>query len=239
MFCLSGTGSTISSNIFPAIDLSEGEWEIGLVDFTTYNSIPNVEEGVNNKFYYGTFDPLEKDAKIVAIPTGSYEIDDIIRLIGEQINDPDSLKIKGNNSTFKVEIFSRNKNVDFTKPDSIGSLLGFSPKQLESNKYHVSDLPVDIIKVDVVRVECNLVRGSYQNGVEGHIIHEFYPSVPPGFKIIETPRYVIYLPVSVKKLENITVSFTDQDNHLINFRQETINVRLHLRQKQNGSSFRS
>lgn len=253
MFCLSGKGSTLSTSIFPAIDLSEGDWEIGLVDFTTYNSIPNVEEGVNNRFYYGT-NKIQKGndkhyeynvtddkddgiVKIVEIPTGSYELDDITHLISEQINEPGNLKIRGNNSTFKVEIFSRNKVVDFTNTDSIGLLLGYSPRCLEPNKYHVSDLPVDIIKVNVIRIECNLVRGSYQNGIEGHIIHEFYPAVPPGFKIIETPRHVIYLPVSVKKLENIIVTFTDQDNRLINFREETINVRLHLRKK-HGSSIR-
>lgn len=219
MFCLSGRGSVFDCNIFPAIDLTIGEWEIGLVDFTTYNAIPNVENGVNNKFHYGDI--------AVDIPTGSYEIDDITKLIEEKIP---KLKIKGNNNTFQVEVYGE-KSIDFTKAASIGSLLGYSPKVLEANKWHVSDKPVDIIKVNVIRVECNVARGSYQNGTEGHVIHEFYPSVPPGFKIVETPRNVIYLPVNVKRLENITVRLCDQDNHLINLRDETVSIRLHLKQK--------
>lgn len=69
MLCLSGQSSYLGCDIFPSIDLSKGVWEIGLIDLSTYNSIPNVEEGVNNIFYYGD--------KFIEIPTGSYEIEDL------------------------------------------------------------------------------------------------------------------------------------------------------------------
>lgn len=226
MFCLSGSGSSFGCSVFPEIDLSDGEWEIGLVDFTTYNSIPNVEKGVNNLFHYGE--------KTVEIPTGSYEIDDITKFIEQEINEPDKLKIRGNNNTFQVEIYGSDV-IDFSKEGSIGQLLGYSKTVLTPNKWHVSSNPVAIIKVNVIRVECNIARGSYQNGLEGHVVHEFYPVVPPGFKIVETPRNVIYLPVSVKRLENIIVRLCDQDNRLINLRDETVNIRLHLKRK-NGTS---
>lgn len=222
MFCLSGKGSTISCDIFPALDLSDGDWELGMIDFTTYNSIPNVEEGVNNLFHFGS--------QIVEIPTGSYEIDDIIEIIAKQIDDPDKLSIKGNNNTFKVEIYTA-EAIDFTHKASVGKSLGFPPRVLAAGKWHESEKPIVINQINVLRIEVNIVRGSYQNGNEGHIIHEFYPSEPPGYKIVETPQNVIYLPVNVRKLENITVNLVDQNHRPINLRGETVNLRLHLRRR--------
>lgn len=48
----SGKGSILHSDYFPPIELKpHHEYVCGLVDFQTYNSIPNVTES-NNKFYY-------------------------------------------------------------------------------------------------------------------------------------------------------------------------------------------
>lgn len=128
-----------------------------------------------------------------------------------------------------------NEIIHFEKPNSVGPLLGFNKQVYEAYKTHKSENLVNINSVNIVRILCNVVRGSYQNGSEGHILHEFYPSVPPGFKIIETPHNVIYLPVNVQKLTHITCEFRDQSGKLINFRDETISLRLHLRQRDGTS----
>ena len=41
--------SILVTNYFPAIDLSDGDYELGLVMFETYHTIPNMNES-NNKF---------------------------------------------------------------------------------------------------------------------------------------------------------------------------------------------
>lgn len=101
MFCLSGKGSVLKCDIFPPIELSDNEkWELGLVDFMTYHSIPNIEEGINNVLYYDTDKKIE-------LPTGSYEISDIATFINEYlINHDENVKIiiKANNNTLKCEI---------------------------------------------------------------------------------------------------------------------------------------
>jgi hypothetical protein len=71
-----------------------------------------------------------------------------------------------------------------------------------------------------------IVSGSYKNGEKVHVTHEFFPSVPQGYKIIESPLNVIYLPINTKQLNEITIKITDQDGILVNFIEE---VRLHLR----------
>ncbi|KYN29103.1 hypothetical protein ALC57_01466 [Trachymyrmex cornetzi] len=67
---LSGKSTILAANYFPAIDLSDGDYELGLAIFETYNTIPNVNES-NNKFYFA------KDDAEITIPKGSYEVRDI------------------------------------------------------------------------------------------------------------------------------------------------------------------
>ena len=57
---------------------------------------------------------------------------------------------------------------------------------------------------------------------------QFFPAVSPGFKIIEIPTQVIYLPLTTKTINNIQIRIVDQDGTLVNFRGEVINMRLHI-----------
>lgn len=223
MFCLSGKGSIVSCDVFPPYDVSEGEWEMGLVDLSTFNSIPNIEKGKNDKFYYG-------EGKVITIDEGSYEIEDIETYILKRIDKNVEFSLKANNNTLKAEIYC-SEAVDFTKEDSIASILGFDRTRLTAKIAQSSSKPVDIVKVNVIRVECNVVRGSFDNGSEGHTLHEFYPTVAPGYKIVEIPSTIVYLPVNVRRINNITVSLKDQDGNSINLRGETLSVRVHIKRR--------
>lgn len=223
MFCLSGVGSTLSADIFPPYDTSDGEYFVGLVDLSTFHSIPNVEMDKNDKLY------LDGHAPIV-IPEGAYELGDIRTEIKKHLPVGVTFDLIGNTITMKTEIKS-NVGVDFTRKDSIGSLLGFSEKKLAKDRINISDRPVDISSVYTIRVECNIARGSYTNGKESHVIHEFFPTVEPGYKIVEAPSTIIYLPVNAQKVSNITVQLRDQEGRLINLRGETLSVRLHLKKR--------
>jgi len=52
------------ANYFPTINLSDGDYELGLAIFEIYHTIPNVNES-NNKFYFA------KDDAEITIPEGS------------------------------------------------------------------------------------------------------------------------------------------------------------------------
>jgi hypothetical protein len=205
---------------FPPIELSpQKNYVLGLIELLTFNSIPNVD--VNNKFHVGGYE--------VVVPIGSYEIKEIAECIRNKLTDSDiTLDIKPNNNTLRSEIKS-NRDIDFTLIDSIGRTLGFNRRILEANKVHISDLPVTIIKVNALRVECNITAGAYINSSKAHTIHEFFPTVAPGYKIVEVPNHVIYLPVTVRLINHIQLRIVDQDGELVNFRGETITIRLHLK----------
>jgi hypothetical protein len=234
---LSGDSSILSSQFYPPIELEDdAEYVIGLTDFLAYHSIPNVDS-TNNRFYYGDAD------KVIKIPEGSYEIEDINTYINSNLaeltatdtNLPDNLvfvSIKSNKNTLKCEI-KANTTINFNKPNSIGRLLGYKNRKLKANKFHESNNPIKIQKVNAICVECNLVSNSFINGQPGHILHEFFPRVGPGYKIIDSPANVIYLPVNKRRIEGVTIKIVDQDGDLINFRGEVITLRLHL--KRNGA----
>jgi len=61
---LTEKSNVLATTYFPAIDLSDDDYELGLMNFETYNMISNV----NNKFYFD-----ENDAEIT-ISKGSYEL---------------------------------------------------------------------------------------------------------------------------------------------------------------------
>lgn len=219
---LSGTSSILETRFFPPIELSaENHYVLGLVELLTFNAIPNIDTG-SNTFYIDGIDPI-------VVPTGSYEIESLEKYLIEKISSKEiELSIKANNNTLK-SIITCNRKVNFTPSDSIAKLLGFQPQVLEANKTHISDLPVSILKVNSLRIECNITSGAYINGQKVHTIHEFFPAVPPGYKIIEVPTEVIYLPLSVKSIDYLQLRIVDQDGDQVNFRGEVITIRLHIK----------
>lgn len=111
----------------------------------------------------------------------------------------------------------------------MGPVLGFGARQLAANDTHISDEPIKILKVNSILIDCNLVGGSFLNGKPVHIVHQFYPTVPFGYKIVELPTNILYFPITTKTISNISLRVIDQDGNLVNFQGETITVRLHLR----------
>jgi len=72
-----------------------------------YNSIPNIDEK-NTLFHIGD--------KVITIPTGSYELNDITDFIYNKLKDytlENTFKIQSNNNTLQVEITTMRKSVYF------------------------------------------------------------------------------------------------------------------------------
>lgn len=214
----SGNQSMLETTFHPPLIL-EDDYECGLLYFSVFNAIPNITSD-NNVFTYG-----EKNNEI-KIPNGSYDLLDIYEYINDNIDC--ELRIKSNCNTSTVSIYC-SKSINFKASTSIGSILGFQKGILEANKWHVSVNPVSILPVSVIRIECDLVQGSYIEGISSHIIYEFMPNVSPCYRFIEKPINIIYFPVKTKSIASVTVKIIDQNGNNINFGGENIQMCIHLR----------
>lgn len=270
---LSGSSSDLSASYYPPIELGSDEYVCGLIDFTTYMSIPNITE-TNNTFCFldesiiklpisqrmkverrmadlrmnpdKSFNEIEiieddseenhffvktvSDAQI-QLETGSYEIEDILKNL--------KLKIAENfpGVTFESNIeknilkcmVKMNRRICFDRPNSIASILGFKNSVLPKDVNNYSERLVNINPINVIRVETNITTGSFANDSMNRGIYDFYPTVGIGYKILERPKTIIYLPVSERSISQFRVRIVDQDNNLIDFRGEQISLRVHIK----------
>lgn len=217
---ITGNGASLTTNCIPTLEL-RGDYECGLLYFSTFNSIPNIDNK-NNKFCYG-------ENEVIEIPEGSYELQDIYDYLKTNIKNS-VLKLSCNNNTLKTSIFC-SKDVHFDKKDSLGKILGFGVEVVKANINTESQYPVSILATTIVRIECDIVSGSYVNGRASHMIYEFVPNVPPGYRIIEIPKNLIYFPVNHNSISSINIKLLDANNKEVNLRGEEVQLYLHFRKK--------
>lgn len=226
---VSKNSSDMKVDYFPAIELDEGLWEIGLLNFETYHSLSNID---GNTPILQIYDETRKDVPVkstmrpISIPTGFYEISDLQTIINEKIS-PDHINILVNETSLKCKLES---NVSLQMCEQLKKILGFTNlDRIEKNKTYKSNTPVNVNSINIININCSIASGSYVNQNKSHIIHSFFPSVPHGYKIIEVPSNVIYHKLTTNLIESLIVRVEDQDGKLINFGEEIITIRLHLR----------
>jgi hypothetical protein len=228
---LNGTTANLRANFETPIHLDPGKKnDIALVSLETYNSVANVDSG-NNNFEFA----VDGNWQSITIPVGAYEILDIASYLTEalaNLGQVDVLEITPNLNTLKtlLKIKKPNISVSFKGDNSLRDLLGFESKIYEYNERpHEAVNIVNILKVNSIFVHCDVIGGSYVNGQSSPVLFNFFANVSPGYKIVETPHNLIYLPVTTHVIREIRIWLTDQDDRPLDLRGETVTVRLHLR----------
>lgn len=244
-----GTSSVLRADFFPHITLDpDSSYCCGLLDFTSYNSIPNITEKKNNEFKYRyKHEEKKKDGKTgkesinsmtkektISLPTGAYEVEDILKYLKLELSvDKINLSYEINIATSKVRI-QFNTQIEWIG-GSVLNVLGFnkateSSLTFKKNEIYWSNTIVKITDIDLIRIDCDIVSGSYINGKHCHTIHQFsHCKVSPGYKYIEVPQHIIYLPIKEKQLRSIQISIVDQNSKPIDFRGEQISCRIHIK----------
>jgi len=182
-----------------------------------FNSIPNIDEK-NNLFHIGD--------KVIRNLTGSYELNDITDFIYNKLKDyslENTFKIQSNNNTLQVEITTMRESVYFYKERSVGQLFGFL--EPHPTKTYRSDQTVNILKINTIRLECDIISGSYVDSTPNHTLHEFGINVPPGYKMTVTPHNLIYLPINCDEISTSSIRIVDQNGYLVNLRGENVSIR--------------
>ena len=234
---VSNDKSNFNTRFNPKLELDRDKvYEIALVNLETYYSFPNTDE-TNNVFVYS---PDNGNSWVkIKIPEGSYEIDDINNTIQhemekrghyDEINEDYYINIAPNTNTLRsVLILEKGYQVDFNQQNSLAKILGFTGAKYTEG-FHESENVVDILRINSILVNIDIISGSYVNGTTKSTIYSFFPDVSPGYKIIESPVNLVYLPITLDTIDSLNVTITDQDYHLLNLRNEKLTIRFHIRE---------
>lgn len=244
------SNSIITTEFAESIYLGENSRHVlGLVNLSTFNSIPNIDESnnvlrftvVNVKHLSGKKPPYPKSIKL---RKGAYQLSDIESEIREGLRRemfPYIIEKLRNEEIFSLRpIESRNAVVVRSSclflltngPSNIlTNLLGFalSPNALSPDVPHESTQGVEISGIRTINIHCDVTKNSYHNGHRSHIIYSFPINVLPGFAIQEIPKNIIYLPIQYDYIKSITICAKDQDGKLIDFRGEKISLTLEMK----------
>lgn len=218
------------------IQLDEGKkYEMALVNLETYYSFPNIDS-TNNLFRYSSDDG--KNWHDIKIGEGSYSVVDLNHSIQQAMrqnkhydhaNDKYNITISANTNTLRSILSLVSKyQVDFSADSTIGSVLGFE-KKIYSSEYTESEDVVNILSINSILVNVDIISGSYVGGIIRNTIYSFFPNVSPGYKIIENPVNLVYLPITTHTIKDLTTIVTDQNGEQLNLRGENLSIRFHIR----------
>ena len=148
----------------------------------------------------------------------------------DPINEDYYINISANSNTLKsVLILQEDYQVNSNKQNSIAKVLGFTGTKYTEGLQE-SENVVNILRINSILLDINIISGSYVNGTTKNTIYSFFPKVSPGYKIIELPVDLVYLPLTMDTIDSLNVSITDQDDHLLNLRNEKLTIRFHIRE---------
>ena len=229
---LSGISTDFKTYFKEPIEFDSGE--AALLSLETYNSIPNITE-INNKFKYSNDGGITW--KIIILPPDAYEyrqIADEIKMqmiknndVGEDIY---FINFDIRRLSSVIEINHKDYKIDFGCENSIGPTLGFTD-QIIGEGIHKSPNIVNISHINTILVNVDFISHSYLNEDKYPILYKFYPKVAPGYKIVQTPQNLIYLPVNRNPLNEIRLWLTDQDRKPLDLQGEKLTVTIHIREK--------
>ena len=234
---VSDNKSSFNTRFNPTLQLDRNkEYEIALVNLKTYYSFSNIDE-TNDVFVYS---PDNGNSWVkIKIPEGSYEIDDIKNTIQHEmekrghhdpINKDYYINISANSNTLKsVLILEEDYQVDFNHQNSLTKVLGFTGAKYTKGFYQ-SENVVNILSINSILINIDIISGSYVNGTTKNTTYSVFTKVSLGYKIIKTPVNLVYLPITLVTIDSLKVSITDQDDHLLNLKNEKLTIRFHIRE---------
>lgn len=231
---VSGNSSEINTTFSPPLSFPTGcNYEMACCGLETYYSFPNIDKE-NNSIKVSV--DGGKKWTVLQVPIGCYEIkaiDETLRkLVKEKVKGKaTSLSLFPNRNTLKCELkLDDTTQVDFRGNDgSLRVVLGFEEKIYKGPKRFESEKIVNILRVNSVFIHCDVITLSRKNGLSSPIIYNFFPNVSPGFKIVERPRNLIYLPLSLNVISQMKVWLTDQYDNVLDLRGEELTITFHVK----------
>ena len=230
---VTGSTSKLQTVFSPPLVFAGGSchYEMALMRLETYYSFPNIN-GRNNTVHIS----IDKGStwKSIKIPIGCYEIKAINKVLQRLIVDAggkaDKIVLSPNNNTLKciLNIKDANYQIDFAVENSLRTVLGFNARIYKHGRFESENL-VDIMSVNSILVHCDIIGASRVNGIEAPVIANFYPNAAPGDKIVYTPKNLIYVPITLNVISQMTCWVTDQNGNDLDLRGEELTITFYMK----------
>ena len=230
---VSGKDSKIQTTFNPPLSFpNDCHYEIACCGVETYYTFPNID-AKNNKVQIS----LDKGKEWIQLElaTGCYEIEAINTVLNRLIKEKGAKKevdlcLSPNTSTLQSILTLKNIWINFGDGDkgSLRSVLGFDEK-IYKDGTHESEHIVNILRVNSIIVHCDVITLSRKNGIASPIIYSFFPNVSPGQKIVDRPKNLIYLPLTLSVISQMTVWLTDQKDEALDIRGEELTITFHIK----------
>lgn len=243
MFKLTGQESTITLHLEHPIHLHDDfEYSIALSGFYSENNISNLP---TDGYLYFLISPKPNGLKALRLERGYWTLEKIQEKCRELIkslnHNPTEFIITKASNQLTVSICSP---LEFSFDVTIAKLLGFDIPSYDNyfkpGKPITATRPPNLRGLDTVEIQCNLVENSYSSHdehshkhQEHRILYTFFPAVPWGYKISETPHERFYIPLErgLRKIQQITVVLADQDSEQLHNPFVNNILYLHLKKK--------
>src|SRR5258705_2693317 len=157
-----GRSPNIRTVFDPPIRLG-GKYELALIGFNTFYSVPNVNYSNCNLHYYITGN-LKSGLKVLEIPYGHYEAEEIADYIRNNLKGVE-ITIQKNIGRAKLEVTEEGLILDFNQPNSIGKILGFTEFAHYKETITGQNL-INITSLASIQIHCDIVSQGYVNGKE-------------------------------------------------------------------------
>ena len=102
--------------------------------------------------------------------------------------------------------------------------------KLYTSEFNESENMVHILTINSILINIGIISGRYVNGYTQPTIYPFYPNVSPGYKIIDNPQNLLYLPITSDTIHSITIWLTYQNGTVLYLRGENLSTPFHLRE---------
>jgi hypothetical protein len=235
------TANSVTMQCNPPIDLSKDEYYAGLVSCSINYCNPNIIQGQNSSFVYGTYSGGSLTNTVtINLSTGLYSLDEIQNFIGRQTlatNNNVLFIFQGDTATSQIymSINQTTKDVngnsliygvDLTNSTLLKKMLGFTQGGIVSGASPIeSQLKANLNTLTDYVITCDFINGGYNTTSTGlnksNILYTVTPDVASYSQIIRNVENVLYVRVNKNLLENITVNLLDQNLNQVDFTNGT------------------
>ena len=230
-----GHGSDLTINLPTPLHVENAS--IGLKNFSTYNTIANIEKDVNDSVRIRS--PGSGEWKLFVLETGAWNLQTIKETLWSWIEHEwphltdvrDQFLITGNTATSKCIIqFKGDYGIDFDCKASICSLLGFKKSdKFEGRGRWTGSAMANISRSTQLIFCCNIVEGSWFNDTQMPILYNCVINVPTGFRLHREVENISYKKVNTSTVQTIHIWALDEERRYIDLRDDLLVVTLSLR----------